>query len=192
MSSFVVSKTRSRHDSPVQVHTTEYEAASNPDPHITHKIYTTSRILSSQDQQSTMQLTTLLTALSATSAALTAPPHGTISSRMSANEQACLNKHSGAHAGITAFCSKANIDTGSAYAKTGTTANGPAGSQFAGEDDTTHAYVIGSCPSDQTWIPQDWCLLQFFETCAKGDSQGHAYRKFGYKDCQEFNLEADV
>lgn len=100
-----------------------------------------------------------------------------------ANKLTCLNRYNGAWKAITAFCAHAHVDTGSEYAIKGATAQGTNGA--------TTAYIIGKCPADQTWVPQEYCLSQFWYTCADPpQNEGRGYKKFGHDNCQEFNLKA--
>lgn len=42
--------------------------------------------------------------------------------------------------------------------------------------------------SDRIWVPQYWCVRQFWKTCAEGNAKGRAWRFFGGKGCQYFGI----
>jgi hypothetical protein len=104
------------------------------------------------------------------------------------NESLCRAKSqrtgSLAAASIHALCAKTNLVANSAYAMQG---------KYAGPNAVgTHAFVAvkNHCPYGSDWIPQKYCLSQFYETCARGDKYGHGMRSYGKGGCQEFNLQA--
>jgi hypothetical protein len=104
------------------------------------------------------------------------------------NEQICRDKSSRtgslAAQAIRNYCSKTDLVANSLYAMQG---------KYAGPNIVgTHAFVAAksSCPSSSNWIPQQYCLAQFYETRAKGDRSGHGRRSYGVGNCQEFNLQA--
>lgn len=104
------------------------------------------------------------------------------------NESLCRAKSqrtgSLAAASIRALCAKTNLVANSAYAMEG---------KYAGPNGVgTHAFVAvkNHCPYGSDWIPQKYCLSQFYETCARGDKYGHGARNYGKGGCQEFNLQA--
>lgn len=103
------------------------------------------------------------------------------------NESICRAKSqqtgSLAAAAIRALCAKTDLVANSAYAMQG---------KYAGPSSVgTHAFVAvkNHCPHGSDWIPQQYCLSQFYETCAKGDKFGHGVRSYGVGKCQEFNLQ---
>lgn len=82
------------------------------------------------------------------------------------NETICSAKFqrtgSLAAASIRALCAKTNLVANSAYAMEG---------KYAGPNTVgTHAFVAvkNHCPYGSDWIPQKYCLSQFYETCAWG------------------------
>ena len=104
------------------------------------------------------------------------------------NESLCRAKSqrtgSLAAAAIRSYCAKTDLVANSLYAMEG---------KYAGPNIVgTHAFVAAksSCPSASNWIPQKYCLSQFYETCAGGDKYGHGARSYGKGGCQEFNLQA--
>lgn len=104
------------------------------------------------------------------------------------NEAICRDKSSRtgslAAAAIRSYCAKTDLVANSLYAMEG---------KYAGPNIIgTHAFVAAksSCPSASNWIPQKYCLSQFYETCAKGNKSGHGKRSYGVGQCQEFNLQA--
>lgn len=89
-----------------------------------------------------------------------------------------------AAAAIRAFCARTDLVANAPYAMEG---------KYAGPNRIgTHAFVAAKskCPSSSNWIPQKYCLEQFYETCAKGNKSGHGARSYGKGNCQEFNLQA--
>lgn len=112
----------------------------------------------------------------------------TISLAAQSNESICRGKSqrtgSLAAASIRAFCAKQDLRANEVYAMTG---------KYAGPNRIgTHAFVAAKskCPSGSDWIPQKYCLSQFYEVCAQGDQSGHGRRSYGVGACQEFNLQA--
>lgn len=104
------------------------------------------------------------------------------------NESLCRAKSqrtgSLAAASIRALCAKTDLVANSQWAMQGA---------YAGPNSIgTHAFVAvkNHCPYGSDWIPQKYCLSQFYETCARGDKYGHGVRSYGKGGCQEFNLQA--
>ncbi|GAB7334766.1 hypothetical protein MBLNU13_g06691t1 [Cladosporium sp. NU13] len=94
----------------------------------------------------------------------------TISLAAQSNESLCLAKSqrtgSLAAASIRALCAKIDLVANSAYAMEG---------KYAGPNVVgTHAFVAvkNHCPYGSDWIPQKYCLSQFYETCAREDKRG--------------------
>lgn len=104
------------------------------------------------------------------------------------NEAICRAKSqrtgSLAAAAIRSYCAKTDLVANSLYAMEG---------KYAGPNRIgTHAFVAAksSCPSASNWIPQKYCLQQFYEVCARGNKSGHGRGSYGVGQCQEFNLQA--
>jgi hypothetical protein len=111
----------------------------------------------------------------------------TLSLTASSNESICRSKStrtsSQAYAAIRAFCARTDLVANAPYAMEG---------KYAGPNQIgTHAFIAAKskCPSSSNWVPQKYCLEQFYETCAKGDNAGHGRRSYGVGQCQEFNLQ---
>lgn len=110
------------------------------------------------------------------------PLLGFASAAAVSNEVRCQAKTGAATMdAIDSFCKNTNIEVYSPYASVGTTAHGLSAS--------THAFISGSCPRGSTWVPTEWCLLQFYEVCAEGGPMGHGTKRFGVGGCQVFQLQ---
>ncbi|KAI6841187.1 hypothetical protein KC340_g8964 [Hortaea werneckii] len=124
-----------------------------------------------------MQLLTYLTLglLAATSSATLTPRQRC--------QQKCNATRSGVCVAIQRFCSKKDLTANSPYSMRG------AWSERNGKGIGTHVFVApkNHCPYGSDWIPQKYCLSQFYEVCAKGDKYGHGVGSYGRNDCQEFN-----
>ena len=112
----------------------------------------------------------------------------TLSLAAQSNESICRSKSqrtgSLAAASIRALCAKTDLVANSAYAMQGVYA----GPNIIG----THAFIAAksTCPGGSNWVPQKYCLSQFYETCAQGNKFGHGRRSYGRDNCQEFNLQS--
>jgi hypothetical protein len=111
----------------------------------------------------------------------------TLSLAASSNESICRAKStrtsSQAYAAIRSFCARTDLVANAPYAMEG---------KYAGPNQIgTHAFIAAKskCPSSSNWVPQKYCLEQFYETCAKGDKAGRGRRSYGVGECQEFNLQ---
>ena len=132
-----------------------------------------------REKQATMQLPTIALLL----ALLT-----TLSLAAQSPESLCRAKSqrtgSLAAASIRALCAKTDLVANSPWAMQGA---------YAGPNQIgTHAFVAvkNHCPDGSNWIPQRYCLSQFYEICARGDKYGHGVGRYGRGGCQEFNLQA--
>ncbi|KAI7190067.1 amidase signature enzyme [Hortaea werneckii] len=98
-------------------------------------------------------------------------------------QQKCNATRSGVCVAIPRFCSKKDLTANSPYSMRG------AWSERNGKGIGTHVFVApkNHCPYGSDWIPQKYCLSQFYEVCAKGDKYGHGVGSYGRNDCQEFN-----
>lgn len=95
----------------------------------------------------------------------------------------CNKKNSHAVQAIQKFCSNQGIMVPSDYAKT------PVHVGTGGIHDT-RVWIDGPCSPAQ-WVPQHYCLSQFFSMCADGDAWGGSNERMygaGNDKCQFWNL----
>ncbi|TKA27180.1 hypothetical protein B0A50_04517 [Salinomyces thailandicus] len=112
----------------------------------------------------------LLTALAATEVSAT-------------HQEKCQKKNGHVVQAIQQFCGKTNLVVPSNYAVLGAHVG-------TGGPQDTRVYITGTCSPAQ-WVPQKYCLSQFYALCAgsphgsKGDSQG----SYGRHGCQNWNID---
>lgn len=100
------------------------------------------------------------------------------------DQQECQHKNGHAVQAIQQFCAKTNIVVPSTYAANGAHVgtNGP---------HDTRVSITGVCSPAQ-WVPQKYCLSQFYNMCATGndvgDTAGRQYGAGTYK-CQSWALD---
>ncbi|KAK5129724.1 hypothetical protein LTR08_002935 [Meristemomyces frigidus] len=77
---------------------------------------------------------------------------------------------------IQGLCAKTNMVVPSTYAQKGHKHGGQ------------KAAIQGNCSPAQ-WVPQYWCLKQFYDLCAHTtDDKGEDTKKFGSNGCQSFYI----
>ena len=98
-----------------------------------------------------------------------------------ANDQAaCQEKNGNLVKTIQAFCSNQALQVPSSYASRGATSS----------DKHSHIYIDGSACKPAEWIPQSFCLSQFYNTCANGGAHGgNVGMMFGNGGCQVFKIQ---
>ncbi|TKA44987.1 hypothetical protein B0A54_03279 [Friedmanniomyces endolithicus] len=94
------------------------------------------------------------------------------------DQDACTAQHGGKHAvqAIQAFCAKTDMVVPSSYAQTGHSVV------------NARVFISSNC-SPAEWVPQYWCLTQFYSLCAAGDFiDGSTSGRYGKGGCQYFEL----
>ncbi|TKA71483.1 hypothetical protein B0A55_06943 [Friedmanniomyces simplex] len=118
-----------------------------------------------------MKLTTALTAAFATTT-------------LAMSDQAmCQKKNAHAVQAIQQFCAKTNIVAPSSYASAGAHVG-------TGGPHDTKLSITAVCSPAQ-WVPQQYCLSQFYNMCATGDDVGDASPRLygsGAYHCQTWNF----
>lgn len=49
--------------------------------------------------------------------------------------------------------------------------------------------ITGSCRPAQ-WVPQEYCMKQFYQMCVNGDALGNREARFGRNKCQKWTITA--
>ena len=111
----------------------------------------------------------------------------------------CAAKNAGLVIAIKSFCSKNNIVVPSDYAtgaKNGAWTFSPNKYNQVSIDGsackdkqyvnlfTLHVSSVSTATVFRRWVPQQHCLSQFYDMCAKGGAHGGKTQKFGTKGCQ--------
>ncbi|TKA79688.1 hypothetical protein B0A55_04072 [Friedmanniomyces simplex] len=94
------------------------------------------------------------------------------------DQDKCTAKRGGKHAvqAIQALCAKTDMVVPSTYAQNGHTVS------------SAHAFISSNC-SPAEWVPQYWCLTQFYAMCANNDFiGGSTSQRYGNGGCQYFEL----
>ncbi|KXT03318.1 hypothetical protein AC578_3997 [Pseudocercospora eumusae] len=97
------------------------------------------------------------------------------------NREICMKKNPRVISAIDIFCKNSGITAPSLYANTGVRW-GPNGAQ---SPNNLALYITGSCSPPQ-WIPQQYCLSQFYSICATGGPRGMGSKKYGRNGCQKW------
>ncbi|KAK5138250.1 hypothetical protein LTR08_003311 [Meristemomyces frigidus] len=97
------------------------------------------------------------------------------------NEQKCQSKNKNVPLAIEAFCAPTNLVVPSTYAT-----NGKHAGQFGPKD--TVVTITGSCSPAQ-WVPQKYCLSQFYEMCAYSNKKGAQTNAYGRNGCQSWKID---
>ncbi|KXT11232.1 hypothetical protein AC579_5559 [Pseudocercospora musae] len=97
------------------------------------------------------------------------------------NREICMKKNPRVISAIDMFCQNSGITAPSLYANTGVRW-GPNGAQ---SPNNLALYITGSCSPAQ-WIPQQYCLSQFYHICATGGPRGMGSKKYGRNGCQKW------
>ncbi|KAK5729603.1 hypothetical protein LTR17_011790 [Elasticomyces elasticus] len=93
------------------------------------------------------------------------------------NRDICTDKNPSATNAIGKFCQKTDMVIPSDWAKWG----------MSGYNGKTIVRIKGNCNPYQ-WVPQQYCMSQFFEMCAQGGKHGAKKRNFGNNGCQKWEI----
>ncbi|KAK5716446.1 hypothetical protein LTR15_009337 [Elasticomyces elasticus] len=93
------------------------------------------------------------------------------------NRDICTDKNPSATNGIGKFCQKTDMVIPSDWAKNG----------MSGYNGKTIVHIRGKCSPAQ-WVPQQYCMSQFFEMCAQGGKHGGSKRNYGNNGCQKWEI----
>ena len=97
------------------------------------------------------------------------------------NEQICQSKNKNVPLAIQAFCAPTNLVVPSTYAS-----NGKHAGQYGPKD--TIVSIAGTCSPAQ-WVPQKYCLAQFYEMCANSRAKGAQTNDYGRDGCQKWVID---
>lgn len=93
------------------------------------------------------------------------------------NQATCEKKNHNLVIAIKKFCSKTNLVTPSPYSTKG----------MDSPDHHSHVSIEGMC-SPAAWVPQEYCLGQFYWMCAHGGAHGARTALYGQNQCQDWKI----
>ncbi|CAK4034937.1 Hypothetical predicted protein [Lecanosticta acicola] len=93
--------------------------------------------------------------------------------------QQCSAKNPFVTNAIGKFCQNKALLVPSDYASRG----------MEGKYQYANVMILGTCSPPQ-WVPQEYCMSQLYDICAKGDKFGEGNARFGRNKCQEWRIVA--